>query len=463
MSTVVHHTTVVTADAGRRVLTDAALAVEGDRIIDLGPAEEVLARHPDAERIAGRGKVVMPGFANCHTHFTLTLNRGIQEDFSFPSTLRFPRAAADYLHPEEREVFAQLGALEAIRSGTTAAFEIGRNLDGYADALAECGIRIVLGETAADLDQPKAAREHVFEFNEARGEAGLERIEALHASHHGAGDGRISVAVAAHAPEAVSPRLLRRLRDLAERLDTIATVHLNQSWWEVEAVRDTRGVLPAEYLFQQDFLWPRLVAGHCRCMGTREVALLGRSRAWVSFNAAIAARRGYSPRIADLAAAGSPIAMGSDNMAEDMVEVMRTGLFMERVRTGDGERPTPDDVLQWATANGHRALGLEESGSLEVGKQADFIIVDTRRAHLVPAMRFVSAFVHQGQGRDVESMMVGGRWVMRDGQVVTMDEDRTVRDAERIARRAWRQLLEDYPEVPFPVHLDTAEPVWAGE
>src|SRR5690606_19470730 len=167
-----------------------------------------------------------------------------------------------------------------------------------------------------------------------------------------------------HAPEAVSPRLLRRLRELAERLDTVATVHLNQSWWEVEAVRETRGVLPTEYLFQQDFLWPRLVAGHCRCMDTREIALLGRSRAWVSVNAAIAARRGYSPRIADLAAAGSPIAMGSDNMAEDMVEVMRTGLFMERVRTGDGERPTPEDVLQWATANGHRALGLEASGSL---------------------------------------------------------------------------------------------------
>ena len=150
--------------------------------------------------------------------------------------------------------------------------------------------------------------------------------------------------------------------------------------------------------------------------------------------------------------------MGSDNMAEDMVEVMRTGLFMERVRTGDGERPTPEDVLQWATANGHRALGLPEAGSLEVGKLADLIIVDTQRAHLVPTMRIVSSFVHQGQTRDIESMMVGGEWVMRDGEVLTMDEDAIVREAERIGRRAWRRLLEDYPDVPLPVRLDTADP-----
>ena len=458
MTLVIHDTTIVTADAGQRVLHDAAIAIEGERIVTVGPSAQVLSQHPSAERIDGRGKAVLPGFANCHTHFTLTISRGIQEDFSFPSTLRFPRNVGEYLSDEERVVMAQLGALESIHSGTTAPFEIGRNIAVYAQAMVDSGLRIVLGETAADLDQPKAAREGVFEFDDARGEAGLERIEALHAQYHGAGGGRVTVAVAGHAPEAVSPALLRKLRDLQERLGAIATIHLNQSWWEVEAVMNTRGVLPVEYLFQHDYLHDRLVAGHCRCMATREIQLLGRSRAFVSFNSAIAARRGFSPRIADLDAAGCAIAMGSDNMAEDMVEVMRTGLFMERVRTGDGERPTPEDVLQWATANGHRALGLPEAGSLEAGKLADLIIVDTQRAHLVPTMRIVSSFVHQGQTRDIESMMVGGEWVMRDGKVLTMDEDAIVREAERIGRRAWRRLLEDYPDVPLPVRLDTADP-----
>ncbi|MEX2230219.1 MAG: amidohydrolase family protein [Dehalococcoidia bacterium] len=455
MTIVIEHATVITADAGRRVLHDAAVAIEANRIAAVGPTDEVRARFPGAEAVDARGHALLPGFANCHTHFTLTIARGIEEDFSFPSTLRFPRAVASYLDDEDRVVMAQLGALESIRSGTTSPFEIGANLAVYADAMVATGLRIVLGESAADLDQARARHEGVFVFDDARGAAALERIADLHARYHGAGDGRVSVAVAAHAPEAVSPGLLRALRDLQERLDTIATIHLNQSWWEVEAVRDTRGVLPTEYLFRHDYLHDRLVAGHCRCMDVREIALLGRARAFASFNSAIAARRGYSPRVSELAAAGCTIAMGSDNMAEDMIEVMRTGLFMERVRTGDGERPTPEDVLQWATANGHAALGQHEAGTIETGKLADLIIVDTQRPHLVPTMRFTSAFVHQGTPADVRSVMVDGRWLMRDGVVLTMDEHTIVRAAERVARRAWRRLLADYPDVPLPVTLDT--------
>jgi 5-methylthioadenosine/S-adenosylhomocysteine deaminase len=457
MTTVIHDATVVTVDQGDRVLPRSAVVIEGDRIVALGPSDEVLGRYPTAERIDGRGKALMPGFANCHTHFTLTLSRGIQEDFSFPSTLRFPKGVADYLTPDERAVFAQLGAIESIHSGTTAPFEISRGIEAYAQAMVDSGLRITLGETAADLDQGKAAREGVFEFHDALGESSLERIEALHGRFDGAGDGRVRVAPAAHAPEAVSPALLRRVRDLAERWGRPSTIHLNQSWWEVEAVKSTRGVLPTEYLFQHDFLWDRLIAGHCRCMETREIELIGRSRAVASFNAAIAARRGYGVRAGDLEAAGCAIAMGSDNMAEDMVEVMRTGLFMERVRRGSGERPTPEEVLRWATVNGHRALGHTDSGTIEVGAKADFILVNMRRAHLAPTMRFVSAFVHQGTPGDIEGMMVDGRWVMRDGRILTMDEPAIIEQAERLARKAWRALLDEFPDVPFPIHLDTGE------
>ena len=458
MSVVIHNATIVTADEGRRVLPNSAIAIEGDRIVGLGASEEVLAAHPEAERVDGRGKAVMPGFANCHTHFTLTLSRGIQEDFSFPSTLRFPKGVAEYIDDDERTVMAQLGALESIRSGTTAPLEIAAGIEVYAQALADTGLRITLGESAADLDQRKAAWEGVFEFSDARGEAALERVESLYSRFDGAAGGRVRVLPAAHAPEAVSPRLMKQLRRLSERWDRPSTIHLNQSWWEVEAVKRVRGVLPTEYLFQNDFLWDRLIAGHCRCMETREIQLLGRSRATVSFNSAIAARRGYGVRAGELEAAGCRLVMGSDNMAEDMIEVMRTGLFMERVRTGDGERPTPEDVLQWATANGHRALGLSESGTLAVGKKADLIVIETQRAHLVPTMRFVSAFVHQGTPGDVQSVMVDGRWVMRDGVVLTMDEASIVAEAERIGRRAWGRLTAEFPDVPLPVQLDTSEP-----
>src|SRR5262249_61885941 len=119
-------------------------------------------------------------------------------------------------------------------------------------------------------------------------------------------------------------------------------------------------------------------------------------------------------------------------------------------------RPQPEDVLEWATRNGARALGLRDVGSLEVGRKADLIVVDTRRAHLVPTLRIVSAFVHNGQAADVESVMVDGRWVMRDGHVLTIDADDVMRRAEDIGRRVWRERAQRYPPDPLPLRLPQA-------
>jgi 5-methylthioadenosine/S-adenosylhomocysteine deaminase len=449
---IIRNATVVTGDAGRTIHHDGAVAVDADRIGAVGPTRDVERQFPDAEAIDGRGKAVFPGFVNCHTHLWFTVARGIQEDFGFPSTLRFPSTVQAMLSAEENRVFALLGALEAIRSGTTALLEIGYRVPDYAEAVAATGLRVVLGQSTSDLE-PDGMAEGRFVFSPARGEKTLQSVADVISRWHGAHDGRIGCVVAAHAPEACSPENLRQARALAERHDVGTTIHLNQSRWEVEAVMRVRGVRPTEYVFEHGFLSSRLVAAHCRFMAPSEVALLGGSRAAVSHNAAMAARRAAAPPIRELAAAGCTIAVGTDNMAEDMVEATRTALFMERVRLGDAMRPQPEDVLEWATRNGAHALGLRDVGSLEVGRKADLLILDTRRAHLVPALRIVSAFVHNGQAGDVEAVMVDGRWLMRQGRVLTIDEDDVIRRAEAIGRRVWRDLVERYPDVPFPIRL----------
>jgi 5-methylthioadenosine/S-adenosylhomocysteine deaminase len=185
-------------------------------------------------------------------------------------------------------------------------------------------------------------------------------------------------------------------------------------------------------------------------MTAEEERLLGASGATVAFNAAIAARRGLSPRIAELEAAGCTIALGTDNMAEDMVEVMRTALFMERARRQDGRHPTPEQVFLWATRHGYQALGLPDAGWLAPGNKADLIVVNLRQAHLVPLLRVVSCFVHQGQARDVEAVMVDGRWLMRDRKLCTLDEALIVREADRIGRAAWQRLFAQHPDLSPP-------------
>jgi cytosine/adenosine deaminase-related metal-dependent hydrolase len=176
----------------------------------------------------------------------------------------------------------------------------------------------------------------------------------------------------------------------------------------------------------------------------------------VAANSAIAARRGLAARIDELETAGCLIALGTDNMAEDMVEVMRTALFMERVRRQDGRQPTPEHALRWATRNGYRALGVADGGWLAPGNRADLILVDFRRPHLTPALRVVSTFVHQGQAGDVEAVMVEGRWLMRDHRILTLDETAIVDAADRIARTAWRRLFEERPALPRPPGMATS-------
>jgi 5-methylthioadenosine/S-adenosylhomocysteine deaminase len=455
MQTMIHHTTIVTADDACTVHYDAAIVVEAGRIAAIGPTDELLARYPAAERIDGRGKAVMPGFANVHTHLAMTLARGVYEDLSPAHTPPFMGGLAPLPLPqlsvEEHRVMCQLGVVEAICSGTTLVLEDAIGIQRYAEALAESGVRFLLCERAWDRAHAAIGQPGSWEIDPALAEQGLTRIEALHTRWHGKENGRINVGIAAWAPDMCSPSLLDELRDLQARLDAVATIHLNQIWGEVAAVQEQHGLRPTEYLARCGFLSPRLVAAHCRCMTPDEEHLLGTSGAAVAFNSAIAARRGLSPRIADLETYGCTIALGTDNMAEDMVEVMRTALFMERVRRQDGRQPTPEQVFTWATRHGYGALGMADGGWLAPGNRADLIIIDLRRAHLVPLLRVVSCFVHQGQARDVEAVMVDGRWLMRDGALLTLDEASIVQEADRIGRVAWQRLFAERPALtPLP-------------
>ena len=457
-SQLIHDTTLVAADDAGSILYDAALAVRDGRIAAMGPAAELAAQFSDAERVDGRGRAVLPGFANTHTHLSRVLARGIYEDLSPSHTPPFTGGLAPLPFPalsaEEERVMVLLGALEAIRSGTTLVLEESAGLDRYAGALADTGLRLVLCERAWDRAKASIGQPGAFEVDPALAEAGLTRIAEFHSRWNGKAAGRLTAGLAAWAPDLCSPELLGRLRKLQSGLGALATVHLNQIWGEVAAVQEQRGVLPTEYLARTGLLSDRLVAAHCRCMTADEERILGGSRAAVAINPAIAARRGLVARIDELERAGCLITLGTDNMAEDMVEVVRTALFMERVRRGDGRRPTPEEALVWATRNGYRALGVPDGGWLAPGNRADLILIDLRKPHLTPALRVVSCFVHQGQASDVEAVMVDGRWIMRDGRVLTLDEPAILAEADRIARTAWRRLFEQRPDLPRPPGLD---------
>jgi 5-methylthioadenosine/S-adenosylhomocysteine deaminase len=447
-------TVVVTVDDVRH---DVALAVEGDRIAAIGPTDQIRQRYPQAEVYEGRGKALFPGLINCHAHLAQTLSRGFNEDFGFPNSYRLPVSPTSLVLREEATLMAVVGALEAIKTGSTTVVENVGGTMSTASALAGTGLRWVFAESATDrvggspMSPEQLAKSGPPEFSPKMREDGLKRISDLHSAWHGKENGRISVFPAAALAENSSPELLQAVRAFAEQHDLGYTIHLSQSRAEVDYMNRHHGVSPVAFLAKHNFLGPRLFAAHCRYVDDADIALLAKSGTVVTHQAAMAGNRGVIPPIPALRAAGVPIAMGTDNNTTDLFEVMRVAMITERVRRDDdfpGVRPQPEDVLEDATLGSARAVRQTTTlGSLEVGKKADVLVLDTQRIHLVPAVRIVSAWIHNGQPSDIESVMIDGRFVMRDRKILTVDESRIIAEADRIGRRVWAEVQKTGPIV----------------
>lgn len=441
-------TTVVNVDT---VQDDVALAVEGDRIAAIGPTDAVLRTYPGAEIYDGSGKAIFPGLINCHAHMAAVLERGFNEDFGFPNSARLAVRPASLLRGEENTLMVTIAALEAIRTGTTTIVENSSGIATSAAALAQSGLRCVFAESIRDSENVAGpmspdglANSDAPRFSPRLRDEGMQRIDDLFTAWHGKHQGRITVFPAAALAETSSPELLHAVRAFAETHDLGYTIHLSQSVAEVDFMVRHHGLRPPAFLDRHGFLGPRLFAAHCRYVDAADIALLGRSGTIVTHQAAMAANRGVIPPIAALRAAGCPIANGTDNNTNDLFEVMRIALLTERVSRHDanpGLRPQPEDMLGDATLGGARAVRQATAiGSLDIGRKADLLVVDTRRAHLVPAGRIVSAWIHNGQPADIESVMIDGQFVMRNRTIQTLDEDRIVAEADAVGRRVWKQV-----------------------
>ncbi|HEX6162864.1 MAG TPA: amidohydrolase family protein [Vicinamibacterales bacterium] len=456
---VFRNTTVVNPDLTQN---DVALAVVGDKIAAIGPNDQVLKNYPNADVYDGRGKALFPGLINCHAHLTATLQRGFNEDFGFPNSAKLPVSPASLLQGEEATLMTVIGALEAIRTGTTTFVENAGNIGRYAGALSKTGLRWVFAESIRDsenvpgpLSPEGLAKSEPPRFSQKLREEGLQRIGDLFTAWHGKNNGRISVFPAAALTETSSPELLRAVRAFADQHNLGYTIHLNQSVAEYQFMEKFHKLRPAAYLDRHGFLGPRLFAAHARYVDAGEIALLGKTRTIISHQAGMAANRGVIPPIPALREAGCPIALGTDNNTNDVFEVMRIALLTERIRRTDafpGVRPQPEDILADATEGGSRAVNMQASiGSLEAGKKADLFVVDTMKPYLVPAGRIVSAVIHGGHASDIESVMIDGEFVMRGNKVLTLDETAIVREADAVSKRIWNKIGPvNVPRLPRP-------------
>jgi 5-methylthioadenosine/S-adenosylhomocysteine deaminase len=424
--------TIVTMDAGRRVIEDGAVAVRGGRIVAIGKRADIERGYSAREVIDATGRVVMPGLINGHTHVPMTLFRGLADDLDLNEWLTkyiFP-AEAKNVSEEFVRAGTRLGLAEMIRGGTTTYCDMYYFEDAVADETARAGLRGVLGETVIDF--PVADNK-----THEQAMAYTERFVAKWKN-----DKLITPAIAPHAPYTVSEEHLRDVAAFSKRTNAPIVIHVAETRKEVEDITRDHGASPFDYLARIGFLSDRVIAAHGVHVTDEEIGLIKRFGVGVVHNpqSNMKLASGVAP-VPQYLRADVALGLGTDGAASNndlsMWEEMDTAAKLHKVATFDPKVVTALEAVEMATVRGARALHMErEIGSIEEGKRADLIVVDMDDLNQVPLYNVYSQLVYATKAADVRTVVVEGRVLMRDRKLLTLDEDAIKRDA-----RAWRERI----------------------
>ncbi len=434
---------VLTMDGKLNQYDPGAVAVQGDSIVGVGPEADIKKEYSAKEVIDCGGKVLMPGLVNAHTHVPMTLLRGLADD------LRLDVWLMGYMLPVEREFvspeFVRLGTslacAEQIRSGITTFNDMYYFEDHIAQATADAGLRAVCGQTVMKYPAPDA---DAFEDSLAMAR---EFIKKWH------GHSLIVPAVAPHAPYSTTPEILRATADLAKEFDVPLHIHISETAFEVENMRNENGMPVVPYVKKQGLLEAKVIAAHCVHIDIGEMRTLQHVNAGVAHNPSsnLKLASGFAP-VTKMLENGLNVGIGTDGPASnndlDMFEEVRLAAFVAKASTNDPTVVPAATALLMATRMGAQALHIGHlTGSLEPGKRADLIVVDTSPAHNSPRFRrdpnnAYAQLVYASKSTDVTDVMVNGKWLMREHKLLTLNEGELVDQARDIARKIDAFLID---------------------
>jgi 5-methylthioadenosine/S-adenosylhomocysteine deaminase len=411
--------TVVTMDSGRAVIPDGSVAVRADSILAVGPRAQIEARYRAAQMIDARGHLVLPGFINGHTHVPMTLFRGLHDDVTLNDWLYkyiFP-AEAKNVNEEFVRWGTRLAAAEQIRAGVTTFADMYYFEDAIAEETKGAGMRGVLGETFIDFPAPDNKSEaEMLAYTEKF----LKRWQ---------GDPLIHAAVAPHSIYTCSKKTLQDAAALARKYHAPILIHVAEMKKELEDSEKANGMSPVQYLEKIGVLGPDIVAAHCIFVDEADRKLLAeRGTGCVhnpSSNMMIAS--GVS-RVPEMRAAGVAVGLGTDGPAGsnndlDLMEEIDLAAKLAKISKMDPLALGAKDVVAMATIDGARAVHMDkEIGSLEAGKKADLLLISLNEPNAVPMYDIYAEIAYSLKGSDVDTVVIGGRVVMRDRKLLTVDE-----------------------------------------
>jgi 5-methylthioadenosine/S-adenosylhomocysteine deaminase len=428
--------TVVTMDETRRVIDQGAVVIDKGRIVAVGKTVDLARWFIPSQIIEARGRAVIPGLINGHTHVPMSLFRGIGDDLDLNDWLTryiFPAEAKNVTEDFVR-AGTQLGLAEMIRGGTTTYCDMYYFEDAIADETARAGVRGVLGETVIDFPVadnktwPEAMRYS-------------ERFLAKWKSHP-----LITPAIAPHAPYTVSEEHLKEVRAIADRMKAPIVIHVAETRKEVDDITKQKGVPPVEYLARIGFLSSRMVAAHTVFLNEKEIGLLKDHGVGSVHNpeSNMKLASGVAP-VPRMLRDGLRLGLGTDGAASNndlsMWEAMDAAAKLHKLSSGDPRMVKAEEALAMATIGGARALHLEnEIGSIEKGKRADLVVVDLDSLHQTPLYNIYSHLVYATKASDVRTVIIEGRPVMLDRRLLTLDEALIKRRARAYQEKISRSI-----------------------
>lgn len=418
------------------VLEDHAVAVQGGRIVAIGPRETLAGQFTPASRVDRPEAILLPGLVNAHTHNPMTLMRGVADDLPLHAWLTghiWPIEGA-VMGPEFVADGVELAVAEMLRGGTTCCNESYFFPDVQAATYARLGFRAVVGLPFIDFPTPWASSADEY----------FDKALEVHDNYRG--HALVRTAFAPHAPYTVGDAVFERIRVLADQLDLPVHCHVHETAHEVSEALKQHGVRPLARLDRLGLVNRQLIAVHMTQLTDAEIALCAQRGVSVvhcpESNLKLAS--GFCPA-EKLRRAGVNLALGTDGCASnndlDMFGELRTAALLAKGVAGDAAALDAPSALRMATLAGARALGLDQQiGSIEVGKQADLVCLRQDEIEATPCYEAISQLVYAGARSQVRDVWVAGRQRVADGRLLDIDSA-----ALRARARAWQQRIAAIP------------------
>ncbi len=437
------HATIVTMDDNYRIIPDGALAVLNDRIFAVGSVKDILASYTSSQIIDCSGKTMIPGLINTHTHAAMTLLRGLEDDRRLDVWLLgyIMPVEKEFVNPNFSRLGTQLACAEMIRSGVTCFADMYYFENAVAEATADAGMRAVCAQTVLKFPSPDA-----YSYEDSLG-AAREFIQRW------SGHPLITPAVAPHAAYTTTPEIITACKDLAVEFDVPLLIHIAETLSEVEQWREQYEMPVIPWVKKLGLLEAKVLAAHCVHIDEGEIHTLEHAGSGVAHNPSsnLKLASGFAP-VTEMLETGLNVGLATDGPASnndlDLFEEMRLATFIAKAITKDPTALPARQVFEMATSMGAKALHLGHlTGSIVPGKRADLALVDMETTHNSPHFTrdpeaIYSRLVYATKSTDVTDVMVNGKWLMRDRELLTLDEDRLLQGAAEYAGMIDNFLIE---------------------